>query len=67
MMFNNDLYEKAVHERHKDLRREMEQLTVSPDKPTAAQAQLETTDCRTSRYPFDRARDATETRCSARS
>ncbi len=26
MMFNNYLYEKAVHEHHKDLQREMEQL-----------------------------------------
>jgi len=28
MSFNNDLYEKAVRERHKDLRREMEQLRL---------------------------------------
>ena len=28
MMFNNYLYEKAVHERHKDLQREMEQLRL---------------------------------------
>ena len=28
MMFNTDLYEKAVRERHKDLQREMEQLRL---------------------------------------
>ncbi len=28
MMFNNDLYEKAVRERHKDLQREMEHLRL---------------------------------------
>jgi hypothetical protein len=28
MMFNTDLYEKAVRERHKDLQREMEHLRV---------------------------------------
>ncbi len=27
-MFNNDLYEKAVRERHKDMQHEMEQLHV---------------------------------------
>jgi hypothetical protein len=27
-MFNTDLYEKAVRERHKDLQREMEQLRL---------------------------------------
>ena len=37
MMFNNYLYEKAVHERHKDLQREMEQLrllalSIAPNK-----------------------------------
>ena len=28
MMFNTDLYKKAVHERHKDVQREMEQLRL---------------------------------------
>lgn len=28
MMFNTDLYEKTVHERHKDVQREMEQLRL---------------------------------------
>ncbi len=28
MMFNTDLYEKAVRERHKDLQREMEQMRL---------------------------------------
>ena len=28
MMFNTDLYEKAVCQRHKDLQREMEQLRL---------------------------------------
>ncbi len=28
MMFNTDLYEKAVRERHKDIQREMEQLRL---------------------------------------
>ncbi len=62
MMFNNYLYEKAVHQRHKDLQHEMEQLRL-----LAAQAQFETTHRRTSWYLFDRARDETETRGSDRS
>lgn len=28
MMFNTDLYEKALRERHKDVQREMEQLRL---------------------------------------
>ncbi len=28
MIFNNDLYEKAIRERHKDVQREMEQLRL---------------------------------------
>ena len=28
MIFNTDLYKKAVHERHQDLQREMEQLRL---------------------------------------
>lgn len=27
-MFNNNLYEKAIHEHHRDLQREMEQLRL---------------------------------------